>query len=376
MHKWIRYDLHMHSYYSKPYEDSGKVIEMPVEQFVNTLLSKKIEVFSITDHCYFSADYYKKILTYISDKNIKVIYGCEFNVYLTKEESTHFQANIYFSPKSNPDDIEKAINEIYPSKNSKPLLDEIISKLYEFKFNFIICPEADKSGGIGAIWRKVVEKGQVDRFLKNGMQRIFKAYDSTDSFNETAARMWALEYYKATKEFEEYVKEMDENCIIQMTGEISHFLKQDIKNHEYTEDVKKIGNIIASYGRNFTYFKFSDWHNGSEYCPKYKNYIYGNFDLPYSSLELAVLDPTSRITIIDESEELPVPINYIKNIKFKLNGELQSIDFTEGLNAIVGKRASGKSLLMSVILELNKKDGHNLKKYNDYLNMDMIENNL
>lgn len=371
MHKWMRYDLHLHSYYSKPFEKSGKVVEMSVEKFVDILLGKGIEVFSITDHCCFKAEYYKKIQEYISDKNIKVIYGCEFNVYLTKEEATHFQANIYFSPNSNPDEIEEALKKLYSSSESRPLLDEIISELYARKFDFMIFPEADKSGGIGAVWRKIVEKGQVDRFIKNGMQRVFKAYDSTESFNNTSVKMWALNYYKATKEFDEYIKEMDETTITKLTREIVHYLKGDLTNHEYTDEVKKLGNIISSYGRNFTYFKFSDWHNGSEYYPKYKNYVYGNSDLPYSSLELAVLDPVSRITILNENEELSTPINFIKNIQFKLNNELQSIDFSEGLNAIVGKRASGKSLLMSIILELNKKDGKNLKKYNNYLEIDL-----
>ena len=50
---------------------------------------------------------------------------------------------------------------------------------------------------------------------------------------------------------------------------------------------------------------------------------------------------------------------------------IQMSKLSEGLNAIVGKRASGKSLLMSIILELNKKDGKNLKKYNNYLKIDL-----
>lgn len=373
MHRWIKYDLHMHSQYSKPYENEpGKVCEMSAKDFVEKLIEKQIDVFSITDHNCFNANYYAEIENYIKDKNISVIYGCEFNIYLDINKGDHFQANIYFSPESDKIKLENAIKEIYPTNNSRPFLDEIIDKLYKEELNFIIFPEADKSGGIRKIWHRIKENGQVDRFIKNGMQRIFKAYDTTDNFDKSSARQWALSYYKATKDFEKYIEKLTPEQVNVFTGNLSNYLKENgTSTYEYDEDVIKYGEIISKYGNCFTYFKFSDWHNGREYDPRFKNYIYGNDELPYESLELAVLDPVSRVNIIRSEEELSAPINYISEIGFNLNGEQQLIDFGEGLNAIVGKRASGKSLLMSVILELNKKDGEGLKKYKGYQKIDL-----
>lgn len=372
MHKWLRCDLHMHSEFSKPYEtEPGKVKHMEAKDFVDTLIGKQIDVFSLTDHNTFNSKYYTEIKDYIKDKKIKVIYGCEFNIYLDKNSGDHFQANIYFSNNDNLQDIEKAVKELYPDINARPFLEEIIQKLNSYRLNYIIFPEANKSGGIEKVWNKITKTGQIERFLKNGMQRIFKAYDSTDKFNETSIRMWALSYFKKTKEFGEYIEKLTDEQEKVFINDIVHYLKKDIEDKIYDADVIKYGDIIINYGKCFTYFRFSDWHNGHDYNPEFKNYIYGNVNMPFESLELAVLDPQSRIQVISENDNLVKPINFIKTVSFVMEGKTYKIDFSEGLNVIVGKRASGKSLLMSILLELNSKNGETLQKYCKNMNIDV-----
>ncbi len=344
--KWLKYDLHLHSQYSN--EDRTK--EMSVEDYVNTLINKKIDVFSVTDHDTFSTQYYNKILTYIKDKNIKCIYGAELNVYL-QDEKGKFQSAFYFSSDSNITDIELAISELY--KDRKPLFSEIIDKFNEKKLTFIIVPEADKSGGIREIWNKL-DKSESNQMLKNGMQKIFRAYDSSSSFNKTSADMWALEYFKATTEFEAIIKDLSNEEITHLTANISQKIKSMGRNQEYKVDEKtnRLVNIIIEYGKCFSYFHFSDWHNKEEYDPKFYNYIYGTFDLPFETLELAVLDPSSRIDVVAFGVEKDIPNNYIKSVHFNMNKKEYNIDFGLGLNAVIGKRASGKSLLMAVLLYL------------------------
>lgn len=361
--KWLKYDLHMHSQYS----NEIRTKEMSAKEFVDTLISKKIDVFSITDHDVFSEKYYTEILKYIEDKPIKCIFGAELNVYINNGKNK-FQCGFYFSPSSNLNSVESAIKELYDGK--KPKFSEIIDKLYEKGLTFIMIPEADKSGGIREIWAKLSESDH-DKMLKNGMQKVFRAYDSTASFDKTSADMWALNYYKATEEFDKMIDGLNQCDIKKITNEVSKKIKALEKNEiiNVSDTADKIAEIVIEYGRNFSYFRFSDWHNKENYEPKFYNYIYGTLELPFETLELAVLDPYSRIDVLNYGEEKEIPSNYIKSVHFTMNNKEYEVDFGIALNAIIGKRASGKSLLMAILLYL-KGDESLIKKYENSFKID------
>ena len=371
MYKWINYDLHMHSEYSKPY-DNKRVKDMSAKDFVDTLINKEVEVFSITDHNVFSAKYYKEIQDYIADKNIKLIPGCEFNIYVNASDK--FQANIYFSLDVDYELLEKSISELY-ANNNKPKFSEVIDKLNKNAFNFIIFPEADKSnGGIKKIWKIIDGLNETNRFFKNGMQRIFRSYDSSDAFNKESADNWALSYYKNTQDFASKISTYSTDEIEKITNNISDRIKgKEYSYPNYSDISDELYEIITNYSECFSYFHFSDWHNNEEYNPKHKNYIFGNIDLPYESLELATLDPKSRV-IIDGEELIGEPIGYLKELYFKMNGADYQISFERGLNAIIGERASGKSLLMAIILKLVDKGNTKLSDYKSYnIDIDSIK---
>ena len=362
--KWLKYDLHMHSQYS----NENRTKEMPAKDFVDTLINKKIDVFSITDHDIFSKEYYTEVLTYIKDKPIKCILGTELNIYID-DKGKKFHCAFYFNSSSNLENIEGAISDLYKD-GKRPKFSEIIDKLHEKGLTFIIVPEADKSAGISEIWRKIKNVEQ-NKLLKNGMQRIFRAYDSTADFNKTNADMWALSYYKATQDFSTLIKDLNDKEINKLTGEISRKIKA-IDNNEtliVSDEAEKIAKIIIDYGKSFSYFHFSDWHNKEDYSPMFYNYIYGTFELPFETLELAVLDPFSRINVVEYGVEKEIPNNYIKSVHFKMNGKDYNIDFGIALNAIIGKRASGKSLLMAILLYL-KGEEKEILKYEKIFNID------
>ena len=364
MNKWLHIDLHMHSFYSKKY-DTNRVKEMSASDFVANLKSKGIEIFSITDHDTFSSKYYSEVLEAIKNENIRIIPGTELNIYV--ENGGKFQANFYFSTDVNTSDLEKAIKELYDNDN-KPDFSSIIDKFNAYQFNFMIFPEADKAGGISRVIKRLEENNKLDdikRIQKNGMQRIFKAYDSKVKFDKTSANMWALSYYKLSDEFHKIFDVMEEARVNEITGKISNCLK-GVNISSGDTDYKLVKDITAkiiNYGGCFSYFHFSDWHNKETYTLIAKNYIYGNLDLPFESLELAVLDPISRVNVLKLNEDITVPMNNIKKISFIMDGRENSIDFSIGLNAIVGKRASGKSLLMAIILKLLDKNDKRLSAY-------------
>ncbi|HIR48907.1 MAG TPA: hypothetical protein IAB35_02920 [Candidatus Faecimonas gallistercoris] len=65
-------DMHLHSEYSKINKPrkSKKLKSMTTKEYVEILLDKKVKVFSITDHNYFSKSYYDEIEKYNFEKEI------------------------------------------------------------------------------------------------------------------------------------------------------------------------------------------------------------------------------------------------------------------------------------------------------------------
>lgn len=360
MYKWLNYDLHMHSYASANTKtgDKKRVKEMSAKEYVDCLLGK-VDVFSITDHNCFNSDFYDEIEKYIKDKPIKVIKGSELDVYVN--ETDFFQMGIYFEDDTSNSHIKEVIDELYKN-NNKPKLGDIIQKMFSLKKRFLIMPEADKSKGISSIWRVLTRIGETDRFLFNGRYRVFNGYDTTDNFNVEGASQWALSYFKMTKEFEDITTGLNDEEKQNLTGQIVN----KIKNEDFelsNDNAIKIYNIVKEYGQSFTYFSFSDWHNAEEYTNSKKNYVYGSMKYPFETLELAVLDPFSRIDVT--TDEKRIPSHYIKNVSFKIKAKEYSIDFGTGLNSIVGKRASGKSLLVAVLQKLSDSGNKQLDKYAD-----------
>ena len=372
MGKWFLADLHMHSNFSQPY-DHGRVKAMSAKDLLNTLISNEIELFSVTDHDCFSKSYFEEIQKEINDSNLEihVIPGAELNVYVNGNNKFH--ANFYFSLDTDLDKLENAINELYKN-NNKPFLNEIINKFYDNLFNFIIFPEAEKAAGIDKAIKKLRDDGlifEMKQLQRMGMQRIFKAYDAREKFNETSANMWAETYYKNSEEFKKEFENRSDEEIERITNKIHNSLKGNTINSD-DEDyiiVRKIKDIIEQYGSCFPYFHFTDWHNAETYTPKAKNYIYGDLNCPFESLELAVLDPLSRVKVYSLNSNKyknNTPSNHIKSLSFIMDGKEQNINFSLGLNAIIGKRASGKSLLMSVLLTMLNKTDSELRKYDNF----------
>ena len=215
--RWILYDLHMHSEYSA----ENRTRKMDAKEFVSTVMSKGVEVFSITDHNTFSDQYYEQVEAEIKGKNIKCIYGAELNIYV---ENGKFQAAFYFSSKSDKKKISNALKKIYDG-NKKPRLGDIIDELNDNNLSFIIIPEGDKSGGI----KNIIHKLDLDEMIymqKNAMQHIFRAYDTKHTFNKTSANMWALGFYKASSGFKSLTSHLTPKQTNDLCKDLSKYIKE------------------------------------------------------------------------------------------------------------------------------------------------------
>lgn len=380
-HKWLLCDMHTHSEYSAINKkgDKDKVKKMNASEFVQTMEKNKIEVFSITDHNYFSKSYYEEINAYIisNSLNIKVIPGVEFDTYIDTKNGTdeHIHVCIYFKEDVNYSYLESIVNKLYDKNNiykGKPKLSNVLNDLFDLQTKFIVIPHGDKERGI---FKKVL-KHQLENepdFYKYAMYKIFNAYDVKPNFYEKSIDLWANNFYHESKSFNRIVDGLNDEQIEILKNKII----EKTKNKQIVLDTStnQIYEYIMKYGSYFAYFSFSDWHNATQYDPKINNFIFGSLENAFESFELATLDPESRIIVEKSSvKKIEIPSSILKEVNFSINGVNHNVSFTPGLNAIVGKRGSGKSLLISIIENLKDKDCEKNGKLCEYKKRMKIDN--
>jgi len=385
--KWLLCDLHMHSQYSKINKigDKGRVKDMSAGEFVDILNQSGVELFSITDHNYFSDVYYDEIDKYIMDNNLsmKIINGVELDAYVELKDETKDSINIciYFSDNTDRKKLNEVISSLYRDNNNnmlEPLFIEIVNKLSELNTKFIIIPHGDKHKGLFNMIKNLNDDDSVD-FYKYSMYKIFNAFDVRPVFYGVSESFWATSFYEKTKSFDEILSKYDDDKLEDLKNNISNKIKNNA--YELTEEELEIYKYILDYGSYFAYFTFSDftfsdWHNKEDYNPEINNFVFGTLEYGFEAVELATLDPKSRI---EQSHDkyIEIPSTILKKVEFKIKDDKKEVYFSPGLNAIVGKRGSGKSLLLSVIKNLVEKDADDgaLSKYKKLEISDIVGQN-
>ena len=361
--EWLLLDMHLHSFYSKNNKpsESDRVRKMSAKEFVDILLSKNVKIFSITDHNYFSKFYYDEIEKYIDDNNLdmKIINGVELDVYVTLKNGTsdYIHICVYFDNNLDRGKLEEKINSLYKDEKGNllnPDFVEILNKLYELKSKFIVIPHGDKARGL--FKKNKIDKlnfREQDDYYKYAMYKIFNAYDVSPGFFGKSETFWATNFYEKTKKFEDLAstKTLEEMEVIK------NHLSDKIKGIDVslTNKEQLLYDYLLKFGAYFSYFNFSDWHNNEPYNPETNNFIFGTLETAFESFEMATLDPVSRITV-SEDNEIQIPSTILNKVSFKIGDKTKQVLFSPGLNAIVGKRGSGKSLLLSVIRNLVDKN--------------------
>lgn len=378
--EWLLLDMHMHSEYSKINKpnDATRVKRMTAKEYVDILLAKKVKIFSITDHNYFSKEYYDSIDKYIKDNsiNMKLINGVELDVYVILSDGTEdfIHVCIYFDDNTERQRLEQIINGLYRDDQGnlkKPYFNDILSPISELKTKFIVIPHGDKERGI--LRNHLIDNLSViniPEYYKYAMYKIFNAFDVRLSFLDKSNEFWASSFCEKTKKFNKLIGDKTISEIEQIEKNITKKIKN--KESKLSSDECEIYDYILKYGSYFAYFVFSDWHNAEKYEPQINNFIFGNIDYAFSAFEMATLDPISRI-IKSNDYEIDIPPTILEELSFKINNEEKKVFFSPGLNAVVGKRGSGKSLLLSVIKNLvDKEDEEGAIKLYKTLNISEI----
>ncbi len=362
----------MHSKYSKINKsgDEDKVREMDPEEFVNILQSKGVEIFSITDHNYYSSEYYDEIDLYIKKNKLKMklINGTELDVYVSLKDNSEEMIHVcfYFDDNVDREELEKIINGLYrdaEGNEKKPHFRDILNELENVNSKIIIIPHGDKNRGI--LDDHLIDQLSLTEnpeFYRYAMYKIFNAFDVRKGFYKKSIEFWGTSFYEQTKSYNDIVCDKTEEELNKIKEDITNKIKN--KDSKLTKEEQILYDYTLKYGSYFAYFCFSDWHNAHTYDPKINNFIFGSLDYAFESFEMATLDPISRI-IKSEDIKIEIPTTLLSKVSFKINGQIKEIKFSPGLNAIVGKRGSGKSLLLSVLKNLydkNDKEGA-IKKY-------------
>jgi hypothetical protein len=371
--QWLCFDLHTHSFSSRV-DRPTRVTDMPAEDFVTTLQANHIDVFSVTDHNCFDPAFYAQLTSSAKAHGMGLIYGSELNVYLPGEDHHHFQMGVYFSPEVDPIILAQTLQDLYKLDSlglptQLPLLGTIIQKLFSLKCGFILIPECELLNHAYKILKEDGNLSEIERHQTDGLQRVFGAYHAGDSFNETKANNWAYSFFLLSKDYEDFAKTISVNDEKRILQEV----KAKIKDPKITVcgQAQRLYGIIVEYGKHYSFFHFSDWHNKEPYPSRPKNYVFGSIESPFDTLALAIADPYSRIIVKSADEPKPVILSsFLKEMSFGINQKQQSIFFTPGLNAIVGQRASGKSLLLAMIKRLSDKNDKGLDDYLSSLQID------
>lgn len=210
--KWLKIDMHMHSYYSSKNKkgDCDKVKEMKAEEFVGILVDANVNIFSITDHNYFSKEFYDEIDKYIENKklNIRIVNGVELDVNVDlNDKNSYIHVCIYFDDNVDRQKLQEIIDELYENEDLKPSFSQILEKLNALNTKYIVIPHGDKERGL--FNKNLINKLNVEsqpEFYKYAMYKIFNAFDVKEKFYKESINFWATNFFEKTKKFDELFK--------------------------------------------------------------------------------------------------------------------------------------------------------------------------
>lgn len=341
MDKFLKSDLHVHSSscFSRGY---GK------EEFIETVKATDLNVISITDHNIIDVDLYKELISDTSFKQ-KLIGGVELNISIDTETINRFQlitsgdyfhAIIWFDI----DDLDIAwaslqnlITDLEPAIETNEKELSLISR------------EMDgRSFTLKSVQEEFSKMDYYFLFHENKGSRNLSDYLPNDD-KDTGQQLEANQDYKARMFYYNNAMAMEGGV---KSRRIKNFFEKDLKT------------LVAA-------FLFSDAKTLDEIGTKY---TWINFDGRFSSLILPISDPTCRVFTSDNNPENPQVNrnNYLSGIKIYLHdsggNEIEKlINFSPGLNGIIGARGDGKSMLGNLIAK------ENADTYKNFVNHDRIE---
>jgi hypothetical protein len=305
---WNKVDLHIHTDWSKKTKNNDYCGSFSISKLHEKLIENDVGLFSLTDHNIFNLPAYKEYYTnYSNVKDPILLPGIELDI---EGSSRVYHTLLVFNYKTYEDveKISKRLEEKYTEKglslkDRKVTFDEVINIIPDDDFFFI--PHAGNTASIVGGYKSNIEEAQkMLILLQSPMEKVPEK--RRQIYNEGFDRI----LYEAFRNKDDYA-----------------------------------------------YIEFSDNHNIENYPCTNKGgkgnhafyYIKGSKN--YETLRLAFIDPKSRIKSSIAYANINQPRNYIEALKIEENESLKKnvLYFSPHLNAIIGGRSSGKSLLLDLL---------------------------
>ena len=345
--EWRKWDLHIHSKYSK--ENNTK---LEIKTIFENAIKNEIKMISITDHS--NVDSLPEVIalyengSFINEKGIEKYYK-EYLEYLPGIEL-----------KTDAGNRGTHLIAIFP----KYIDNELVTKEYlkdQFLAPLNLTSVKIKKNGNGSydegLLKSVVNFEEACKKVKelNGVIIIHSGgkHGSIEKCLAHAKNQTPEEIYNSLGELKEkYMQEYIDIC------EISSLNSNEKKNAEFYFSKFKKPTILSS-----------DSHENYE--GKKFTWIKGNLDI--NGLKQIMNEPENRVSLEKPNEK--ISYNIIDKVRFitdNKNFSNQWIELNADLNALIGGKSSGKSLLLYLIARTILKEEKLSEKNIDY-NLEKLE---
>lgn len=328
---WFKIDLHIHTDKSKETKEGDYKGTFSVDTLKTKLKENEVKIFSLTDHNIVNVEAYSAYYSNYDEKEDPLLLlGIELDI----QGSTKTYHSLLIFNHSDIQSVESISEKLEKKYSDKSISDkkqrvlsiEDIVDIFE-KEDFFFIPHA----------------GDASKNIVSG---------NRSTIHET------------------------QRMLILMQSALEKVTKEEIIKH-YNIGFDKLLSKEFQDKKDIAYITFSDNHC----CEKYPKTHFGDNDFShfyikgiksYESIRLAFIDPESRIKSPEEYHNIDKTNNIVEKIKIEKNLVLTDTElfFSPHLNAIIGGRSSGKSLLMWIIG--NKIDGVNPSKKDYNVELDKV----
>jgi hypothetical protein len=302
--EWHKWDLHFHTQSSHDYQDKS----LKNEDIIAGLLGKEISAVVITDHHVIDTERIKNLQLLASDK-LLVLPGIEFRSELGGSELMHFIG-------------------IFP-----------------------------ETADLDYIWKQLQVKCKIDDAdikRKGGFEKIFCDFKETARYIHDLGGLVSVHAGKKSNSLERLKNDIKDDLEVNKCIDIL-----EIGDEKDQEGYYKI--VFPNIKRVIPIILCSDNHSIKSYSSKQNLWI--KSDLTFEGLKQTLYEPEDRVKIQALKPDFKNERHLISEISFLNSSGLfsdQKILLNENLNAIIGGKSSGKSLLLFSIA--NSIDPHQVER--------------
>lgn len=381
--EWRKWDLHIHTkgtnkndlFASSNFDDFCKV-------FFRKALDNNIKAIGVTD--YFSVSNYKSVIAFVNDidscdafsdvekeeiKNIFILPNVELRMMPSTDKARLVNIHCIF----NPNYVDSLENNFFSSIEYSAGIGK------KFKMNYQGMVDLGKSLDTSLDDERAYQKG-INSFVVSHSD-LQKLIDENSDFRENTIIAVSNSNKDGASAFNKHFDlfENDVDSSLDAVRKSIYSISQCVfsgndEDRKYfvgekIDDAKK---VIQKCGSLKACIHGSDAHKEDDlFKPKQDRYCWIKSDLTFDGLRQIIFEPKGRVRIQPMKPDTKNERHIISEIQFKSSDKLfgnQKICLNENLNAIIGGKSSGKSLLLHSIAE--SIDPEQVRRINKRLNFE------